>query len=198
MPATRVHIDQPHDVYVGRPSKWGNPYSHMKNSTAPFPVDTREEAVACYRAYLLENLNLLWQVKNELKDKILACHCYIGLTCHADVLIEIINSDEILSLDNNLIYKLTKNKEYDIHSWFNYRGEPHCELGPAYIINYKTNSKYTGKSFLEWSVHGRTHREDGPAIEWGDSGLEWYYNDKKIDVENQKDFERWKKLKVFT
>lgn len=85
-----VHFKkQPYDVYVGRPSKWGNPYSHKDGTKAEFKVDSREQAIAAYRewitqgdgAHLLEHLH-------ELKGKILGCWCH-PLACHADVLAEL-------------------------------------------------------------------------------------------------------------
>ena len=29
---------EPYDVYIGRPSKWGNPYSHKDNTKAQFKL----------------------------------------------------------------------------------------------------------------------------------------------------------------
>jgi hypothetical protein len=38
-------------IYVGRPSKWGNPFSHLPldQSIAQFQTKTREEAIEKYR-----------------------------------------------------------------------------------------------------------------------------------------------------
>ena len=41
------------DVYIGRGSIYGNPYSHLENTKATFKVATREEAVKKYEEYLL-------------------------------------------------------------------------------------------------------------------------------------------------
>ena len=67
-------------VYVGRPTKYGNPYR--------MEIDgSREEVVAKYRVWLaekLENPNFL----DPLKGKDLACWCPLNKPCHADVILE--------------------------------------------------------------------------------------------------------------
>jgi len=71
----------PNCVYVGRPTKWGN----------PFAVDEygREEAVALFK-HNLTNAQIK-AARNELRGKDLACFCKIGDLCHADVLLEVSN-----------------------------------------------------------------------------------------------------------
>ena len=39
-----------------------------------------------------------------------------------------------------------------------------------------------------WYKNGNLHRDDGPAVEWVDGGLWWYYNDMKYS------FEEWCEL----
>ncbi len=70
----------PDAVYVGRPSKWGNPYR-----TPPLP---REKAVQLFRASLTPEF--IEQIKQELRGKDLVCFCSPKL-CHADILLEIAN-----------------------------------------------------------------------------------------------------------
>lgn len=81
---------EPYDVYIGRPSIWGNPYTHIadKNTLAEFIVGSREEAVAKYKEYILNNEELLSHL-DELDGKVLGCWCY-PKTCHGDVLLELI------------------------------------------------------------------------------------------------------------
>ena len=70
-------------VYVGRPTKWGN----------PFALDDPVEAVAVYR-YELESGRLrvsVDDVRRELAGKDLVCWCASKRPCHADVLLEIAN-----------------------------------------------------------------------------------------------------------
>ena len=87
-----VHCKKdPYDVYIGRPSKWGNPYTHLKNSTcAQYLKPTRAEAIEAYREYILkgDGKHLLDDL-HELEGKILGCWCK-PKSCHGDILIEII------------------------------------------------------------------------------------------------------------
>ncbi len=77
---TIVHHKEPHDIYIGRPSKWGNPYSHKSGTLAEFKVRDRKEAVAKYEEYLLSNEKLMSEL-HELQGKILGCWCK-PLSCH--------------------------------------------------------------------------------------------------------------------
>lgn len=77
------------DVYVGRPSKWGNPFSHMKGTLACYQVKTRDEAVEKYKEWILKQDHLMRSL-HELKDKVLGCWC-APKKCHGDVLLELAN-----------------------------------------------------------------------------------------------------------
>lgn len=70
------------DVYIGRPSKWGNPYHIGKDGN-------RMEVVDKYREYIRNNKKLLGDIK-ELNGKTLGCFC-APKPCHGDVLIELLN-----------------------------------------------------------------------------------------------------------
>lgn len=83
---------EPYDVYIGRGSKFGNPYSHLPNSAAPFPVETREDAIRLYEEWIRSQPELMEAAKKELRGKILGCWC-APLACHGDVLIRIANED---------------------------------------------------------------------------------------------------------
>jgi hypothetical protein len=76
-----------YDVYVGRPSKWGNPFEIGKDGT-------REEVVAKYKNWILSNKELLSQI-SELKNKKLGCWCSPKL-CHGEILAELANSNNII------------------------------------------------------------------------------------------------------
>ena len=69
-----------YDVYIGRGSKWGNPFRINKTTS-------REDVIQKYEEYLRNNSHLM-QSLIELKDKILGCHCY-PKQCHGDVLIKL-------------------------------------------------------------------------------------------------------------
>ena len=87
MKAKVVHCkkDQ-YDVYIGRPSKWGNPYTHLDTSVnSKFKVDTRDDAIAKYEEYLLNNKELMNSLE-ELRGKVLGCWCK-PKSCHGDILL---------------------------------------------------------------------------------------------------------------
>jgi hypothetical protein len=81
----------PFDVFVGRGSIWGNPYSTLENSRAIWKVDTVEEALDKYGAYVLENSNLVWRIK-YLEGKVLGCYCDPDPLCHAHILAALANT----------------------------------------------------------------------------------------------------------
>lgn len=81
----------PYDVYIGRPGVWGNPYTHHKgNTTAKFVVDSPEEAVAKYREFVVSTPGMEYEIKRQLRGKILGCWCKTSANpdapCHGDVL----------------------------------------------------------------------------------------------------------------
>jgi hypothetical protein len=84
---------EPYDVYIGRGSKWGNPFSHKHSQLAEVIVDTREEAIECYKNWLSTRPDLVEAAKKELKGKVLGCFCD-PLDCHGHVLAKIANEEE--------------------------------------------------------------------------------------------------------
>lgn len=70
-------------VYVGRPTKWGNPYRISRHSTRQNVIDAYRMHVARPRAA---------EIRAELRGKDLVCWC-APLPCHADVLLEIANAN---------------------------------------------------------------------------------------------------------
>ena len=80
-----------YDVYIGRPSKWGNPFTHISDRTtqAQYHVGSREEAVEAYRQWITkgDGQHLLKDI-HELKGKTLGCWCH-PKSCHGDVLVEL-------------------------------------------------------------------------------------------------------------
>lgn len=71
------------DVYIGRPSSWGNPFVIGKDGT-------RADVIAKYRAWLEARPELVARAKAELRGKVLACWCSPA-ACHGDVLAEVAN-----------------------------------------------------------------------------------------------------------
>lgn len=93
-------------VYVGRPTRWGNPFKvggfysfdavgwiAPGDGCSPLPsmchVTDALVAVKMYREYLGQ-LAFPPDFK-QLRGKNLACWCYPGSPCHADVLLELAN-----------------------------------------------------------------------------------------------------------
>jgi len=81
---------EPFDVYIGRGSKWGNPYSHKEGTLAKYVVGSREEAIAKFEEYLLANENLMEKI-GELRGKTLGCFCK-PKSCHGDILLKYANA----------------------------------------------------------------------------------------------------------
>lgn len=71
-------------VYVGRPSKWGNPFVIGRDGS-------REEVIALFEADLSPELRQA--ARAELRGKHLTCWC-APAACHADVLLRIANDGE--------------------------------------------------------------------------------------------------------
>lgn len=70
-------------VYIGRPTKWGNPF-------VIGPDGTREEVVNKFREYVLARPDFIKEIRRELTGKDLVCFC-APLACHGDIYYEIIH-----------------------------------------------------------------------------------------------------------
>jgi hypothetical protein len=89
-------------IYVGRPTKWGNPYVvDVERALDPDGHAVLVKvAVTNFRNNLLGRVEdphfvlpfTVDDVKKELRGKTLACWCSLDSLCHADVLLEIANS----------------------------------------------------------------------------------------------------------
>lgn len=74
-------------VYVGRGSRWGNPYSVER-----YGID---EALRLYRIYLEEELREGRLDLSPLVGKNLACWCSPEDPCHGDILLEYVNNSRV-------------------------------------------------------------------------------------------------------
>lgn len=90
-------------IYVGRPTKWGNPFVVGKPGGAyTAKVQDQRHAWQLYRSVAIDNEKLIAAAREELRGKNLACFCpkpsqpYESDCCHAAVLLEIANSTEPL------------------------------------------------------------------------------------------------------
>lgn len=78
------------DIYIGRPSKWGNPF-------VIGPDGDRETVIKKYEEWV-RNKPRLMESLTELQGKTLGCFC-APLPCHGDVLVRLVA--EQLSLDES-------------------------------------------------------------------------------------------------
>jgi hypothetical protein len=95
-------------VYVGRPTKWGNPFrigdtcADVVNLDVPIDddgplvrsgvVEDATHAVALYRFWLDAKVPFTSaEIQAELRGRDLACWCPPGQSCHADVLLDLAN-----------------------------------------------------------------------------------------------------------
>jgi hypothetical protein len=72
-----------YDVYIGRGTKWGNPFKIGKDGT-------RIQVLEKYHEWISSQWDLLDQL-DELQDKVLGCSCK-PLDCHGDILVALVNS----------------------------------------------------------------------------------------------------------
>ena len=81
-------------IYIGRGSPWGNPFTHLplSRTKAPFQVATEEESMTRYEAWLREKLAKDPELRRkllELDGQELVCYCK-PRPCHGDILIRLI------------------------------------------------------------------------------------------------------------
>jgi len=72
------------DIYIGRPSEWGNPFEIGKDGT-------RQQVIDKYRAWIKTQPDLLREIPT-LKGKALGCWC-CPRPCHGDVLAELADKE---------------------------------------------------------------------------------------------------------
>lgn len=89
------------EYYIGRPSEFGNPYTHIKSkeTKAEFIVSSRKEAIEKFEEHL-KTSGLLEKIES-LKGKVLGCWCVSDIRngsesnplCHGEVIARILNSE---------------------------------------------------------------------------------------------------------
>ena len=73
-------------VYVGRPSKWGNPFLEGVDGT-------RREVILKFRRWVVQQDRLIAAL-DELRGRDLVCWC-APCACHADVLLKLANKKAV-------------------------------------------------------------------------------------------------------
>jgi hypothetical protein len=86
----RIHGKPQNSVFVGRPSKWGNPFTWKPETLAEYVVP-KDEVISAYESWLKKQKRLLKEAKIELRGRDLVCFCKPS-PCHADILIREVNS----------------------------------------------------------------------------------------------------------
>jgi len=74
-----------YDIYIGRPSKWGNPFVVGRDGT-------REQCVAKYREWVVNQPHLMAEIP-KLRGKRLGCYC-VPKKCHGDILAALADGHE--------------------------------------------------------------------------------------------------------
>ena len=87
------HKKEHHDIYIGRPSKWENPFILGVDGNRP-------EVIRKYHDWIIHQPQLINDL-HELDNKILGCWCK-PLKCHGDILI-LLRENQLLELDDTAL-----------------------------------------------------------------------------------------------
>lgn len=83
-----------YDVYIGRGSKWGNPFTSKNSKYDIIKTSSRKESIKLYEEWLVNgDGKYLLNDLHELKGKVLGCFCK-PKSCHGDVLVKLVNDLE--------------------------------------------------------------------------------------------------------
>lgn len=81
----------PGTIYVGRPTRWGNPWKVGEpHPLFGWPMNA-DEVVALYRGAAEPHALLIAAMYDGLRGHDLACWCPLSQPCHADVLLDLAN-----------------------------------------------------------------------------------------------------------
>ncbi len=80
-------------VYVGRPTRWGNPFTWKFGNPLDCTNDFRRWLDGRHAGWTDRREVVLRDI-GELRGKDLACWCPLDQPCHADVLLELANKEE--------------------------------------------------------------------------------------------------------
>lgn len=79
-------------IYVGRPTKWGNPWPNVSTFRVYMRLAFNGEIDPDIKYNeLLERIKVIARDIEQLRGKQIACWCPLGKECHADVLAEYAN-----------------------------------------------------------------------------------------------------------
>lgn len=80
-------------VYVGRPGKWGNPWKVDCETTPENAVNSFRDCAEHRHSGPWQTYPPLEEIQAELRGKNLVCWCPLDQPCHADVLLDIANTE---------------------------------------------------------------------------------------------------------
>jgi hypothetical protein len=88
----RTHAPTPHDVYIGRPSILGNPFTYKPSKHATYLLPTRDACLREYRKWLYRRIEdgdraIIDALLAIPDDANLVCWC-APLPCHGDVIVD--------------------------------------------------------------------------------------------------------------
>lgn len=79
-----VHLNnEPYDVYIGRGSKWGNPFKIGRDGD-------RKTVIKKYELWVVNQSDLMDSL-HELEGKTLGCFCH-PKSCHGDILKKLLDT----------------------------------------------------------------------------------------------------------
>ena len=137
-----------YDVYIGRPSKWGNPFSMKLESDRDFVV-LKHKLWLNTRPDLLRSLG-------ELKDKKLGCFC-APKSCHGDTLTDLASSrwiknwfSNMLPFDQPLEEDGIKYKSPENYYQAMKMGDMKCRHDISYMSPFEAKKAIRNKSQFPW------------------------------------------------
>jgi hypothetical protein len=113
----RTHKPTPRDIYIGRPSAIGNPYTHIpKGTIAEYVVSSRDEAISRYKEWLLDKIAkndkpVMSALSSIKPDSVLVCWCD-PLPCHGHVIAGLFK-EGVLSFRNGKILAISEAEKDD-------------------------------------------------------------------------------------
>lgn len=155
-----VHKSNPHDVYIGRPSRWGNPFVIGKDGT-------REEVIHKYQAWIFKQPEILKDLYT-LKGKTLGCWC-VPLACHGHYLAWLANLTKIGIVGSRTANDYSKLKNLMFSTFYRGHGlEDPLNHNYAIVSGGASGADTLGKCFAhdtkttyiefpaDWDKHGRS------------------------------------------
>ena len=139
-----------HDVFIGRPGLFGNPFSFQAKAKAKYLVKDRKEALESYEKWVKNQGNILVLLYKLKNDSILGCFCK-PLACHGDILIKLYNEkfENIRKQKQEKSLLLTKALHYEKEQFqkaaeiFMQVYNLELKLASFYILIGKTSDAYS-------------------------------------------------------